>query len=190
VPVSPVGNGLVLRAQAYRTSLGVVGSGLFWLVGTAERHDGLDADCHLAPHPPAHAGAAGAGGRDQLPPRHGKLHADRHARAGHARPHHLRERRVLPDDRLERSRTGGPEPPFPYWPEEDHESLHAKLRTNWRQAHAGGFQVRVKRKNGTLFDARLYVSPLIDAHGQQTGWMTSMTDITEPNRIREQLTCA
>jgi PAS domain S-box-containing protein len=34
VPVSPVGNGLVLRAQAYRTSLGVVGSGLFWLVGT------------------------------------------------------------------------------------------------------------------------------------------------------------
>ena len=45
----PVGNGLVLRAQAYRTSLGVVGSGLFWLVGTLERHDGLDADCHLAP---------------------------------------------------------------------------------------------------------------------------------------------
>ncbi len=34
VPISPVGNGLVLRAQAYRTSLGVVGSGLFWLVGT------------------------------------------------------------------------------------------------------------------------------------------------------------
>src|SRR3989344_127735 len=34
VPVSPVGNGLVLKAQAYRTSLGVVGSGLFWLVGT------------------------------------------------------------------------------------------------------------------------------------------------------------
>ena len=34
IPVSPVGNGLVMRAQAYRTSLGVVGSGLFWLVGT------------------------------------------------------------------------------------------------------------------------------------------------------------
>ncbi|MDO9198934.1 MAG: PAS domain S-box protein, partial [Rhodoferax sp.] len=32
VPVSPVGNGLVIRAQAYRTSLGVIGSGLFWLV--------------------------------------------------------------------------------------------------------------------------------------------------------------
>ena len=33
----------------------------------------------------------------------------------------------------------------------------------------------------------MYVSPLIDASGKQTGWMTSMTDITEPNRIREQL---
>ena len=46
---APVGNGLVLRRQAYRTSLGVVGGGLFWLVG-AQCHDRLDADCHLAPH--------------------------------------------------------------------------------------------------------------------------------------------
>ena len=32
VPVSPVGNGLIIKAQVYRTSLGVIGSGLFWLV--------------------------------------------------------------------------------------------------------------------------------------------------------------
>jgi PAS domain-containing protein len=32
VPVSPVGNDLILRAQAWRTSQGLVGSGLFWLV--------------------------------------------------------------------------------------------------------------------------------------------------------------
>ena len=51
----------------------------------------------------------------------------------------------------------------------------------------GGVQMRVKRPDNSLFDARLYVSPLIDARGTQTGWMTSMTDITEPNRIREQL---
>ena len=47
--------------------------------------------------------------------------------------------------------------------------------------------MRVKRKSGTLFDARMYVSPLIDRRGQQAGWMTSMTDITEPKRIREEL---
>ena len=34
VPISPVGNGLVLRAQAYRTSLGWSAAGFFWLVGT------------------------------------------------------------------------------------------------------------------------------------------------------------
>lgn len=47
--------------------------------------------------------------------------------------------------------------------------------------------MRVKRKNGSIFDARMYVSPLIDPRGQQTGWMTSVTDITEPKRIREEL---
>ena len=54
----------------------------------------------------------------------------------------------------------------------------------------GGFEVRVRRKSGDIFDARMYVSPLIDPRGQQTGWMTSMTDITEPKRIREELSAS
>jgi hypothetical protein len=66
VPVSPVGNGLVLRAQAYRTSLGVVGSGLFWLVVVLSLMT-----------------AGGAGDRDQLSPRHGKLYAHWHAGTRH-----------------------------------------------------------------------------------------------------------
>ncbi len=41
-----------------------------------------------------------------------------------------------------------------------------------------------------MFNARLFVSPLIDALGHQTGWMTSVTDITEPTRIREQLSAS
>jgi PAS domain S-box-containing protein len=78
--------------------------------------------------------------------------------------------------------------PFPYWPDEDREMLMVRLEEELqRKEHFSGSQVRVKRKNGAIFDARLYVSPLIDAMGQQTGWMTSMTDITEPNRVREQL---
>ena len=43
-------------------------------------------------------------------------------------------------------------------------------------------------RDGTRFDARMYVSPLIDSRGQRTGWMTSMTNITEAKRIRDQLT--
>jgi PAS domain S-box-containing protein len=78
--------------------------------------------------------------------------------------------------------------PFPYWPEEDIEQLTKRLEEEISGKHtAGGFQVRVKRKDGSRFDARMYVSPLIDPSGRQTGWMTSMTDITEPNRIRDQL---
>ena len=36
----------------------------------------------------------------------------------------------------------------------------------------------------------MYVSPLIDENGEQTGWMASMTDVTEPNRIRRELAAA
>jgi hypothetical protein len=46
------------------------------------------------------------------------------------------------------------------------------------------------RKDGSRFDARFYVSPLIDSQGMQSGWMTSMTDITEPKRVREELAAA
>jgi PAS domain S-box-containing protein len=78
--------------------------------------------------------------------------------------------------------------PFPYWPDTDHETLTQMLKEELAGKFTpGGVQMRVKRPDNSLFDARLYVSPLIDARGTQTGWMTSMTDITEPNRIREQL---
>jgi len=81
--------------------------------------------------------------------------------------------------------------PFPYWPESDREQLTALLDQELAgKTQQGGIQVRVQRRDGTLFDARLYVAPLIDAMGAQTGWVTSMTDITEPNRVREQLTAS
>ena len=53
-----------------------------------------------------------------------------------------------------------------------------------------GFEVKVRRKDGSLFDARMYVSPLIEARGRQAGWMTSMTNITEAKRIRDQLSAS
>ena len=36
----------------------------------------------------------------------------------------------------------------------------------------------------------MYGSPLVDARGQQTGWMTSVTDITEPRRVRDELSAS
>src|SRR5690606_7624446 len=55
------------------------------------------------------------------------------------------------------------------------------------QAPASGFEMRIRRKNGERLDARFYLSPLIDLAGKQTGWMASVTDITEPKRVRAAL---
>jgi PAS domain S-box-containing protein len=191
VPVSPVGNGLIVRAQAYRTSLGVIGSGLFWLVGTLSAMTTWMLIGNWR-------------------------HTRRRMQAQQALVAETNFRRAMENSMLTGMRaldmqgrityvnaafcqmTGwgeaelvGRTAPFPYWPEADREQLAARLDDELHgRTTPGGFQVRVKRKDGALFDARLYVSPLIDAKGQQTGWMTSMTDITEPNRIREQLSAS
>ena len=105
MPVSPVGSALVVKGQAYRASLGVIGSGLFWLV-SALSDDGMDADCQLAPHTQTRSGPAGTPVGNHVSTGHGKLHAHRHARHGLARPYHLRQRSILSNDRLDGIRTG------------------------------------------------------------------------------------
>ncbi|MDS4071759.1 MAG: PAS domain S-box protein [Defluviicoccus sp.] len=85
----------------------------------------------------------------------------------------------------------GQRPPFPYWPPEEHDRLaHNLNRTLAGEVPANGFEVRIMRANGERFDARFYVSPLIDANGRQTGWMASINDITEPLRARAELQAA
>jgi PAS domain S-box-containing protein len=82
-------------------------------------------------------------------------------------------------------------PPYPTWPQDRLEENSRLLQQELAgRSPAGGIEVRVLRKDGTQFDARMYVSPLIDARGHQTGWMTSMTNITEAKRIRDQLTAS
>ena len=81
----------------------------------------------------------------------------------------------------------GRHPPFPHWPPDRHEENTRLLQQELQgRSPAGGIEVKAMRKDGTLFDARMYVSPLIDAQGDQTGWMTSVTNITEAKRVRDQ----
>jgi len=188
MPVSPVGNGMTIRGLAYRTSLGVIGSALFWLVMVLSA---ITAWLLLA----------------------NWRHTRRRIQAQDALMQETAFRRAMESSMLTGTRaldlqgrityvnnafcrmTGwaedelvGTTAPFPYWPNEDVDVLNTRLKEELAgKIPPAGIQFRVKRKNGTLIDARLYVSPLIDAFGQQTGWMTSMTDITEPNRIRDQL---
>ena len=82
-------------------------------------------------------------------------------------------------------------PPYCYWPEEDHEELWRILYEELHGRYSpSGFEMRLRRKDGSLFNARMYISPLIAPDGHQTGWMTSITDITEPKRVREELSAS
>lgn len=188
MPVLPIGNGLTIRGQAYRTSLGVIGSGLFWLVMVLSA---ITAWLLLA----------------------NWSHTRRRIRAQEALVRETSFRRAMENSILTGMRTldmqgrityvnaafcqmtgwneedlVGKTAPFPYWPEEDVEELNLRLDEELSgNIPPSGVQFRVKRKDGSMMDARLYVSPLLDAFGLQTGWMTSMIDITEPNRVRMQL---
>ena len=103
--------------------------------------------------------------------------------------HHLCQPGLLPDDGLDGVELVGAVPPYPYWLE---------TRTSTRSqgqlsaviagtAPATGMTHRMRRRDGSLLQVAMYVSPLIDENGEQTGWMASMTDVTEPNRIRHEL---
>jgi hypothetical protein len=82
-------------------------------------------------------------------------------------------------------------PPFPYWPPEELDICSRNLDlTLAGRAPQSGFEMRIRRKNGERLDARFYLSPLIDITGKQTGWMASVTDITEPKRVRAALEAA
>ena len=85
----------------------------------------------------------------------------------------------------------GAVPPFSYWPAGDDALQMAQLDRLLKGATPrNGFEVKLQRRDGTVIDAKMYVSPLIDRDGQHTGWMTSVTDITEPLRIRAALAAA
>lgn len=82
----------------------------------------------------------------------------------------------------------GQMPPYPYWPKHNYNSLHQTVGDELSDSPLPtGYEQQLQRKNGELFFARLYVSPLIDTQGTQSGWITAITDISEAKRIREEL---
>jgi len=81
--------------------------------------------------------------------------------------------------------------PFPYWLPGQH-ARHEEAMTQIMSGRAphSGIEVEAQRYDGSRFTARMYVSPLLAPDGEQIGWMTSMTDISEPKRVREELVAA
>jgi len=77
-------------------------------------------------------------------------------------------------------------PPMPYWaPEEMERTLQLHNEVLEGKAPHEGFEIRLMRKDGSRFDALVYEAHLIDADGQQTGWMASIIDVTARKHAEE-----
>jgi PAS domain S-box-containing protein len=191
LPLVPAFNGLLLRGEGYRTSIGLIGNTLFWMVVALSVLTVwmlLGSWRHLRR-------------RAQI---QGALVQETNFRRAmeNSMPTGMRamdlEGRITYVNAAFCGMVGfgeseliGRLPPFPYWP-------HDRIEENGRllqlelagRSPSGGFEVRVMRKDGSQFDARMYISPLVDSKGVQTGWMTSVTNITEAKRIRDQLSAS
>jgi two-component system, LuxR family, sensor histidine kinase DctS len=80
----------------------------------------------------------------------------------------------------------GRSPPMPYWVDEEIEAtraLHDRILAG--EGPERGFEVRFKRRNGEIFPALIHEAPLIDAEGRQTGWMSSIIDISDQKRAED-----
>lgn len=81
----------------------------------------------------------------------------------------------------------GRAPPMPYWVTEDLEAtraLHDRILAG--EGPERGFEVSFRRRNGEVFPVLIHEAPLIDATGRQTGWMSSVIDISDQKRAEEQ----
>jgi hypothetical protein len=191
VPLAPAANGLVLRGSGYRTSVGLIGNTLFWMVVALSiltlwmllgtwRH--VRRRAQIQGELVQETNFRRAMENSMLT---GMRAMDIEGRVSYVNPAFCAMTGFTEDELMGRL------PPYPYWPtdrvEENNRLLQQELQG---RSPAGGIEVKVMRKNGSLFDARMYVSPLVDSKGHQTGWMTSMTNITEAKRIRDQLSAS
>jgi PAS domain S-box-containing protein len=191
VPLAPAANGLVLRGQGYRTSIGLISNTLFWMVAALSvltlwmllgtwRH--MSRRLQMQEALVTETNFRRAMENSMLT---GMRAMDTEGRIAYVNPAFCAMTGFSETDLI------GRRPPFPYWPPDRFEENGRLLQQELQgRSPAGGIEVRVMRKDGSLFDARMYVSPLIDPKGQQSGWMTSMTNITEAKRIRDQLSAS
>ena len=80
-------------------------------------------------------------------------------------------------------------PPFPFWPESRRDELVEKMNRALKMESGmkTGIEGVVLHRDGSLIETRTFIAPLINEKGTQTGWVTSLIDISEPKKIREEL---
>ena len=191
VVVTPVGNGLILRGMGFRTSSNLIGNTLFWMVvalsiltvwtlmGTL-RHMRRRTDIQKTLVQETNFRRAME--NSMLT---GMRTIDLEGRITYVNPAFCAMTGFSEEELI------GCVPPYPYWPKDRLDEFNRMFQQELLgRSPMGGIEVVMQRRDASQFDARLYVSPLIDAQGDQTGWMTSVTNITEAKRVRDQLTAA
>ena len=191
VVVTPVGNGLILRGMGFRTSSSLIGNTLFWMVvalstltvwtlmGTL-RH--MRRRSQIQKTLVQETNFRRAMENSMLT---GMRTIDLEGRITYVNPAFCAMSGFSEEELI------GCVPPYPYWPKDRLDEFNRMFQQELLgRSPMGGIEVVMQRRDGSQFDARMYVSPLIDAQGDQTGWMTSVTNITEAKRVRDQLTAA
>ena len=77
--------------------------------------------------------------------------------------------------------------PAPYWPPEmvDEYGKRQALRLAGNAPPREGVESVFMRQNGERFEVLIFEAPLINAQGQQTGWMGAVLDISTQRRVEE-----
>ncbi|HEV2211006.1 MAG TPA: PAS domain S-box protein [Verrucomicrobiae bacterium] len=82
----------------------------------------------------------------------------------------------------------GVQPPFAYWPPEQVETITQALSSVIEgHAPASGLELRFRRRTGERIDVLLQITPLKDPFGDITGWVSSVSNITERKRAEARL---
>ena len=81
----------------------------------------------------------------------------------------------------------GLKPPMPYWPPESAgEAMQRSRRGLAGLAPREGYEAQWRHADGHPIEVMVFESPLVDAQGQQIGWMGSIIDITQRKRLEER----
>jgi two-component system sensor histidine kinase DctS len=74
----------------------------------------------------------------------------------------------------------------PYWPSERAAEYAQRLAAGGAGAESpAGRETVFVRKNGERFPVMIYEAPLVDSAGRQTGWMSSLVDLSEQRRVED-----
>ncbi len=82
----------------------------------------------------------------------------------------------------------GARPPFKYWPPEDLDAIgNALAGVAGGNGSPGGIELRFRHRNNRRIDVLLQITPLSDSFGNISGWVSSVSDITERKRAEVRL---